>query len=213
MRLSIALIALLLVAGCASLPLPGSKAVPGGASAPGSPTLDLIQAAQLAGYAQALATVVNGSPAEQAEVMASARAGYDQAKLGPAALRYGLLLAAPGHPARNITLAQRVLHEALSRADLLHSGERALGTVELARVEAELRQTAEVNRLVAELQQEREKQRTAAANPALNKRLQSEIEESTRLRKQLDEARAKLEAITRMERSNSDRPAQKEEPR
>jgi hypothetical protein len=189
-------------AGCASLPELRDQRVP----APAPPSSEMIQAAQLAGYVLSLQTVVQGSPTEQAEVMASARAGYDQAKQGPAALRYGLLLAAPGHPARDAVQAQRLLREALARPELLTVGERALAVVELARVDTELRLVNEIDRLVAELTQERERQRVAPNSNALNRRLQTEMEESARLRKALDEARAKLDAITRIERNLSDRP-------
>lgn len=213
MRHELPIAALLcLLAGCAGTP-GRREALP--VSSPSTPSAELIQAAQLASHAQALQAVILGSPTVQAEVMASARSAYDDAKAGPAALRYGLLLAAPGHPQRDAALAQRVLREALARRELLASGERALGEVELARVDAELRLVTEVSRLTAELQQEREKQRAApATNQALqtlNRRLQQETEESARLRKQLDEARAKLDAITRMERNDSDRPPPKDD--
>jgi hypothetical protein len=191
-----------LLAGCGSMPeLPGERAPP---IAP-APSNDVIQAAQLASYVQDLLTVVQGSPTEQAEVMARARAGHDQARLGPAVLRYALLLAAPGHPARDPAQAQRLLNEALARPELLSVVERALAAVELQRVDAELRLGTENERLVAEAQRERERQRNAPSVAALNKRLQTEIEESARLKKALDEAKAKLDAIADIERRNSDR--------
>jgi hypothetical protein len=203
MRPSVLLpIALVLLAGCGSLP----ELVPAPAPSPAPPSSDLTQAAHLANYATALQTLVQGNATAQAEVMASARSGYDQAKAGPASLLYGLLLGAPGHPQRDVKSAQRVLQEALARPELLTLAERALGAVELARVDTELRLVAEIDRLVADLQQERENLRAATSNTALNRRLQAEIEETARLRKALEEARTKLDAITRMERNLSDRP-------
>jgi hypothetical protein len=195
----------LLAAGCSSAPERRPDPVP----QPAQPTSEMIQAAQLARYAADLQILVQGNATAQAEAMASARAGYDQAKAGPAALRYGLMLAAPAHPQRDPRLAQHVLTEALSHAELLTPPERALGTVELARVDAELLLVNEIDRLVAERSQESErlKASSASATTALNKRLQSEMEESARLRKALDEAKAKLDAITRMERNLSDRPS------
>jgi hypothetical protein len=172
------------------------------------PSTESIQAAQLASYITGLQQLVQGSPAEQAEVMAAAHAGYEQAHQGPAALRYGLVLAAPGHPARDLAQAQRVLRETLARPELLNIVERALAVVELQRVDAELRITAENERLVGEAQRERERQRTAPSVAAVAKRLQSEQEENARLRKALDEARAKLDAIVNieLERSAPNRP-------
>jgi hypothetical protein len=200
-RICLAIPALLL-AGCAGLSDLRKEHV----AAPAPPSNESIQAVQLARYIGDLQTVVQGSPTEQAEVMASARAGYDQAKQGPAALRFGLLLAAPAHPARDPVQAQRLLREALARPELLNILERGLALVELQRVEAELRLTTEGERLLAELQRERERQRTVPNNTALTRRLQTEIEENARLRKALDEAKAKLDAIATIERNISDRP-------
>lgn len=166
----------------------------------------MVQAGQLARYASALQAIVEGNPTAQVEVMAAARAEYEGARRGPAALRFGLLLAAPGHPQRNATEAQRVLREALAQSELLSHAEQALGQVELARLEAELRLTTEIGRLTADLQERERSRAAAAADTTLNRRLQAEMETSARLRKELDEAKAKLDAITRMERNSADRP-------
>jgi len=198
---SLLLSALLMLAGCAST-APG-----GGSSEPATPTHEVLQAAQLASYIDALQTLVQGSPAEQAEVLSAARKGYEQARQGPAVLRYALLLATPGHPSHDPQAAQRLLHEALARPDLLSAIERALAIVESARVEEELGLAAENARLVADAQQERDRQRnTAAPSPALAKRLQDEISQNARLRKELDEAQAKLQAIANIERNIPERP-------
>lgn len=194
----------LALGGCSSMGgLKGDKPV-----VAAGPSTESIQAAQLASYITGLQQLVQGSPAEQAEVVAAAHAGYEQAHQGPAALRYGLVLAAPGHPARDLPQAQRVLRETLARPELLNIVERALAVVELQRVDAEQRITAENERLVGEAQRERERQRTAPSVAAVTKRLQTEQEENARLRKALDEARAKLDAIVNieLERSAPNRP-------
>ncbi len=82
---------LVLLAGCAAEPPPR----------PVASSAEAIHAAQLSGHLNALQSLVQGSPAEQAETMAAARAAYEQARQGPAALRYALLLAAPRHPAHD----------------------------------------------------------------------------------------------------------------
>ena len=56
------------------------------------------------------------------------------------------------------------------------------------------------------MQRERDRQRTAAPNANVARRLQTEMDENARLRKALDEAHAKLDAIANIERSISDRP-------
>jgi hypothetical protein len=177
------------------------------------PSTESVQAAQLASYITGLQQLVQGSPAEQAELLAAAHSAYDQAHQGPAALRYGLVLAAPGHPARDPAQAQRVLRETLARPELLNIVERALAVVELQRVDAELRVTAENERLVGEVLRERDRQRTAPSLAAVTRRLQAEQEENARLKKALEEARAKLDAIVNIElersapnRGNAERP-------
>lgn len=89
--------------------------------------------------------------------------------------------------------------------------------VELQRVDAELRIATENERLVGEAQRERDRQRAAPSLTALNRRLQAEQEENARLKKALDEARAKLDAIVNIElersaptRSNPERPPSSE---
>jgi hypothetical protein len=199
MRHSLAPTLLLAVlAGCASLQQGASGSPPAG-TAP-----DVIQAAQLSqlnSLLTAMVTVVSGTPSEQAEVMAGARAGYENARGAPAAaLRYGLLLAAPLHPARDPVQAQLLLREALARPELLGPLEEALATVELERVNFELLAGAENQRLAEELRQERERQRGSASSAALTRQLQAANELNTSLRRQLDEARAKLDAIAELER-------------
>jgi cell division septum initiation protein DivIVA len=201
MRHSIIAMALVL-AGCSSV-----ADLRRDAKAPvAAPSADTVQAAQLNSYINAMSQLVQGSPAEQAELIAGARAAYDPARPGPGALRYGLMLATPNHPAHDAPQAQRLLREALSRPEMLSVTERALAIVELQRVESELRATAEVERLTGEVQRERDRQRNTVSSPNLAKRLQTEMDENARLRKALDEARAKLDAIANIERSISDRP-------
>jgi hypothetical protein len=196
------MLAALLLGGCSSVGgLRGEK--PAATAAPSS---ESVQAAQLTSYITSLQQLVQGSPAEQAEVLAMARNAYDQAHQGPAALRYALVLAAPAHPARDPAQAQKVLRETLARPELLTIPERALAAVELQRMDDELRLSAENERLVGELQRERERQRNIPSSAAIQRRLQNEIDENARLRKQLEEKNAKLDAIINIERGISDRP-------
>lgn len=194
------LLSLLLLAGCSTPPVL-REAAPDPAVA-----IETIQAAQLNSHLAALHLVVTGTPTEQAEVMAAARQAWEQARQGPAALRYALLLAAPAHPARDPLQAQQLLREVLSWPELLSTIERALAMVELERINAELRVSSENERLVAEARQERERQRSGPSTAALTRQLQNAQEENARLNKALEEARAKLDAIAEFERRQADRP-------
>jgi hypothetical protein len=188
-------------AGCSTAPEVREQSAP----APAQPSIEMIQGAQITRYLVALQTMVQGSPTEKAEVMKRARDGYEGAKQGPAALFYALLLAAPGHPDRDLALARRLLSDTTAYPQLLTIPERALATVELQRVNEELRLTTEIERLVAEAQQERERQRNAPNAPALIRRLQEKTDEAASLRKQLEEAKTKLADIAELERRLSER--------
>lgn len=191
---------LCLLAGCSSLPATRERAPdPAAASA-------IIEATQLNSHLVALLAVTAGTPTEQAEAVAAARQAFEQASQGPAALRLGLLLAAPGHPARDPLLAQQLLREAVARPELLGSSERTLAQVELERVSAELRLATENQRLASELQLERERPRSTPAPAAQTRQLQTLQEDNARLRRDLDEARAKLDAIAEIERRQGARP-------
>jgi hypothetical protein len=158
-------------------------------------------------------TVVSGTPTEQAEVLAAARLGYEEFRGSPAALRYGLLLAAPVHPARNAVQAQQLLRESLARREQLSQYEQALAEVELERITTELLGASESQRLVDELRQERERQRTGSSTANLQRQLQAANDTIAQLRRQLDEARAKLEAIAELERQAGRPPTSEGSPR
>jgi nucleoid-associated protein YgaU len=83
---------------------------------------------------------------------------------------------------------------------MLMTGERALTLVELQQIDDILTVEAENRRLQSDaVRADREKTSTA------NRRLQSELDENARLRKELEEARAKLDAIANIERSLNER--------
>ena len=141
-----------------------------------------------------------GDPARQAELFQSAK---DAASLSPTTsnrLKYALALAMPGHSGSDPVAAQRQLSELLARPETLLADERLLALVELQEVDQRLVLQAENQRLRDEaLHDSKDKLQ------AVNRRLQAEMDDNTRLRKALDEARAKLDAVTHIERSINDR--------
>jgi hypothetical protein len=140
-------------------------------------------------------------PARQAELFQSAK---DAAELTPTTsnkLKYALVLATPGHSGSNPVAAQRQLSELLARPETLLPAERLLAQVELKEVEQRLILQAENTRMRDEAQRDESRDKLQAAN----RRLAAESDENMRLRKALDEARAKLEAVTHIERSINDR--------
>jgi hypothetical protein len=182
------------IGGCSMLgtPKPAAPAVQEGPQPDIGPVVPLLQM---------MSNLPQGDPARQAEVFQQAK---DAAELQPTTsnkLRYALALATPGYSGADPVAAQRQLAELLARPETLLPAERVLAAVELKEVE---------QRLI--LQAENARMRDTVPNDshdklqALNRRLASELDENAKLRKALDEARAKLEAVTHIEqRSVTDR--------
>jgi hypothetical protein len=142
-----------------------------------------------------------GDPARQAEMFQSAKDAADLTPTTSNKLRYALALATPGYSGSDPVAAQRQLSELLARPETLLPIERLLALVELKEVEQRLILQAENKRLRDEAQHDDSRDKLLA----VNRRLAAESDENVRLRKALDEARAKLEAITHIERSINDR--------
>jgi hypothetical protein len=145
-------------------------------------------------------TLPAGDPARQAEVFQAAK---DAATLSPTTsnkLRYALALATPGHVGSDPVAAQRQLSELLATPETLLPVERLLAMVELHEVDQRLVLLEEDRQLREDAPRE---SRDKLA--AINRRLSAESDENARLRKALDEAQAKLEAVTHIERSINDR--------
>jgi hypothetical protein len=143
-----------------------------------------------------------GDPARQAELFQSAK---DAATLSPTTsnrLKYALALATPGHGGSDPVAAQRQLSELLARPETLLTVERLLAQVELQEVDRMLVLQAENKRLRDDESHDSRDKLLAA-----NRRLQAESDENAKLRKALDEARAKLDAITHIEGSINNRGA------
>lgn len=165
-----------------------------------------LEAAELALHIEALGMALHGTEPEQAATLAAAKQDWEQHRLAADGLRYALLLSMLPAPVRDPLAAQALLRDLLAREQLQAAGQRALAELELARLNSEFTLAADVQRLQAELNQERERARNDATTAALTRRLQAETDENARLRKALEEARAKLDAITSIERRYTDRP-------
>src|ERR1700678_2263490 len=170
------------------------------APAPAQPESAQLNLSPIAPLLEMMSSLPQGDPARQAELFQAAK---DAAELTPTTsnkLRYALALATPGYSGSDPVAAQRQLSELLARPETLLPVERLLATVELKEVEQSLILQAENKRLRDEAPpDDREKLQTS------NRRLAAESDENARLRKALDEARAKLEAVTHIERSINDR--------
>ena len=144
---------------------------------------------------QTLQRLSAGSPAEQAEIVTTARQAYERAPGGSAQLRYALTLATPGHAARDPARARQLLRELAAQPETLAPVERALTLFELAQLDRELGLLGDNERLQASASHSVDQERLNAAS----RRLQAELDDNARLRHQLEEAQAKLDAIANIE--------------
>src|SRR5512139_744759 len=171
--------AALLLSGCADLMPRKETRVP-----VQTPVIDrqAASAALISGYLENLQRLVQSAPAEQAEIAAAAQREYDMAPTPSHQLRLALVLATPNHAATDLPRAQRLLRELMAAPAALLPAERALAFLEQQKVDVQLALEAENKRLQGTVVRT-DKDRNAAAN----KRLQAEIEENTRLKKELEE--------------------------
>ena len=154
-------------------------------------------------YLDGLQRLIAAPAAEQAEIVTSAQHDYELAPTASHQLRYALILATPGHAGTDQVKAQRLLRELTASPAALLPAERALASLEMQKVDLQVSLAAENRRLQAlTARNGSDKDRSTAA---LNKRLQSELEENARLRKELEAAQAKLDAVSDIERSLSER--------
>jgi len=157
-------------------------------------------AAALGVYLDALRDLLEGDTVVQADVFRTIAAAADSAPTTTNRLRLALALATPTHAASDAVEAQRLLNELLASGSALLPEEHTLALIHLKDVEQRLILDAEAERL--------QRAATAAAaqrNDRNAQQLQAALEENRQLRAALDEARAKLDAITNIERSIRER--------
>ena len=152
----------------------------------------------IAEYLETMRKLSQSDPAVQAETFqqtARPRTCHRPRPIG-CVMRWRLL-----HPA-TVAAMQRprrsCSHNSWHRPNLLLPAEQALVEVELRQIELRLVLSEENRRLQQESARAERERSTAAA-----RRLQAELDENKRLRKQLEEALAKLDAVTHIEQRSS----------
>jgi len=171
------------------------------APAPEQPESAQQNLSPIAPLLELMSSLPQGDPARQAELFQSAK---DAANLTPTTsnkLRYAVALATPGYSGSDPVAAQRQLSELLARPETLLPIERSLALVELKEVEQRLILQAEIKQARDDAAHDDSRDKLQA----INRRLAAELDENVKLRKALDEALAKLEAVTHIERSINDR--------
>lgn len=192
--LPIAAAALALTAGCGLLERGGRQPEP-------EPAPSLApEAALVIDYLATLERLARAAPAEQAEIAQFARRAFELDPTTANHLRHALILALPGHATTDAAAARGELGALLAAPERMLPAEQALAYVMFQDVNARLALQSENQRL-STMTDTREDQRVQA----LNRRLQAQAAENAKLKAELDEARAKLEAVAALERSLAER--------
>jgi len=148
----------------------------------------------VAGYLATLERLGRGGAAEQAEILEATRSAYLTEPSTQKRLRYAFVLAVPGHAASDPAGARALIGEALATPETLLPSERALAEVMVRDLDARLALARE-NEILRNGSNSSEQDHIAD----LNRRLQNESAEKDRLRRELERAEAKLEAIATLE--------------
>lgn len=164
---------------------------------------DATESTLIANYLDTCLKVARGTPAEQAEILATVSNDYHAAPAPSKVLRYAMVLSTPGHAGSDPVVAQRLLREVLASPETLLPAERALAFLQLQQVERQQSLQADVRRL-----QSGAERTTNERIAQLTQRLKTESEENTRLKRALADAQAKLDAIANIEGSANKRPTQ-----
>jgi len=149
----------------------------------------------VAAYLAILDRLGRGGAAEQAEIIESTRNAYVAAPSTQKRLRYAFVLAVPGHAASDPAGARTLLGEALATPETLLPSERALADLMVRDLDARLALTRENETLRGGSPTVQHDSRLEE----LDRRLQAETAEKERLRRELERAEAKLEAIATLE--------------
>ena len=155
----------------------------------------------VAQYLATLDRLGRGGAAEQAEILEATRSAYLTDPSTQKRLRYAFVLAVPGHAASDPVGARALLGEALATPETMLPSERALADLMVRDLDARLALTHD-NETLRSGSTSQDDNRIAD----LNRRLQAETAEKDRLRRELERAEAKLEAIATLEGGTSEPP-------
>lgn len=180
-----------LLAGCAGLVRREA-----GDSQPTQAAASLDDAQKVAAHLATLSRLDAGSPALQAAITEKARLDFVNSPTSSHELHYALILATPGHADTDLEGARQLLGSLLATPDRLSKSERALALVVFRDISRLQSARTQLEDLKAE-QQRGEKAREAEAA----RRLQALSADNARLRKELQDAQTKLEAIAELEKA------------
>jgi hypothetical protein len=184
-------IACVFISGCESL-LPSNKPAPPVAAA--TPVNSILN-----DYVELLAALSSTDKVQQSDVFYAVEKAQIQAPTTLNVLRYAIALACPGHPNSDPVKGKRLLEQTLASPERINSNEQAIAITMLNIADQWLKTQAEMRRLAATVD---DRTRTQSNS---DRRYQAQTEEILKLRKALDAAQQKLDAIRDIEKSISER--------
>jgi len=192
-RIAIAIIVVSLLGGCAQTK---SLVASMGRSSTPSDDAVILGAPDAEHYLNELYELSAGDAKIKAEIFADAESG---AKLAPGPqtnLRYGLVLATPGHIGYNPEIAQSFLREVLLQQSILTPAEISIATIHLNSVQQLNALSSDSRRAIAS-----SSLAASTEGAAIQQRLATAESENQRLRSELADAEEKLAALSSIERS------------
>jgi hypothetical protein len=150
-------------------------------------------------YLETLNRLANGNPAQQADVFYEVEREFTGAPTTASTLRYGAALVTAGHPAANLAEGKKILERLLATPERLTPAEKNLAAFLVKDADARLQLQAEVRRLAATVDERTRGQ--ANSTTRSQAQVQALSDENARLKKLLDDAQQKLDAIKIMEKN------------
>lgn len=164
-----------------------------------APAVIMQSSSVLDGYVEMLAGLSSMDRVRQSDVFYAAEKNHAQAPTTLNVLRFAMALAMPGHPNSDPVKGKRLLEQVMANPERISLSEQAIATTMLNIAGEWLTMQAEIRRLNATVDD-----RTRAQSNS-ERRLQAQAEELVKLRKALDAAQQKLDAIRDIEKSISER--------
>lgn len=193
-QVTAAFVAMAMLAGCSTTKGWLDKVTPGGDRDSNEPVI--LGAPDADEYLRELQLLATGDPATQIEIFADAESRSMLTPDPSTNLRFALVLATPGHTETDPERAQSMLRELLTQTALMTPAEIALAEIHLKSVEERIVLASESRRL-----RQSSSRQAQTEERAISQRIATVEAENRRLRRDLEDAEQKLEAITSIERS------------
>jgi hypothetical protein len=155
--------------------------------------------AGIATYIETMQHLANSEPAQQADVFYEVERAYTAAPTTANTLRHAIALVTPGHPNSNLAEGKKLLEQLLASPERLVPAERNLAGYLVKDADVRLQLQADIRRLTATVDER------TRGQVGSDKRAQAQADEVAKLKRALQEAQHKLDAIISTEKSLSER--------